>query len=77
MIRIQVYLTQQLYQKIDIIAHTENKAADQVVRELLEKGLSTRKNPITIGNAFLKLTKINAQGGPKNLSSKIDDYLYS
>ena len=75
MIRTQVYLTKQLYQEIDIVAKQEKKPAAQVVRELLEQGLQMKKKQDSIGKALLELAKINAHG-PKDLSERIDDYLY-
>jgi len=77
MIRTQVYLSTQLYQEIDIVAKKEKKAAAQVVRELLEEGLSVKKKQnSSIGRGLLALSKVNAYG-PKDLSEKIDDYLYT
>ena len=74
MIRTQVYLTKQLHQEIGVVAKKEKKAAAQIIRELLEEGLSAKKKH-TIGKALLELSKINAKG-PKDLSEKIDEYLY-
>ena len=76
MIRTQVYLPEQLYQEINLVSKKEKKAAAQVVRELLEEGLLIKKKSNNIGKALIALSKVNAHG-PKDLSNKIDDYLYA
>ncbi len=76
MIRTQVYLPEQLYQEINLVSKKEKKAAAQVVRELLEEGLLIKKKSNNIGKALIALSKVNARG-PKDLSNKIDDYLYA
>mgnify|MGYP001576370652 CR=1 FL=1 len=76
MLRTQVYLTEELYQEINLLAQKERKASAQVLRELLIEGLSQKKKRTSIGNALLTLSKIKAHG-PKDLSTNIDEYLYS
>lgn len=76
MIRTQVYLPKHLHQEINIIAKREKKAAAQVVRELLEEGLSIKKKNNNIGKAFIALSKVGGKG-PKDLSDNIDEYLYA
>ncbi|OGG00155.1 hypothetical protein A3D78_05300 [Candidatus Gottesmanbacteria bacterium RIFCSPHIGHO2_02_FULL_39_14] len=75
MIRTQVYLPEIFYQEVKIEAKKENKATAQVIRELLEEGLNIKRQKNNIGKALLTLTSIKAKG-PKDLSTKIDKYLY-
>lgn len=74
MIRTQVYLPEELYQNIKLVAKKEKKSAAQVVRRALEKGLVAEKGE-TIGKALLELSRIGAKG-PRDLSENIDKYLY-
>ena len=74
MIRTQVYLPEELYQNIKLVAKKEKKSAAHVVRRALEKGLVAEKGE-TIGKALMELAKIGAKG-PKDLSENIDKYLY-
>lgn len=77
MIRTQIYLPQQLYQAIDLVAKKEKKAKAQVIREALEKDMEKKQ-----GNAGKFLLEIAELGkklnlkGPKDLSVNIDKYLY-
>jgi len=77
MIRTQIYLPQQLYQAIGLIAKKEKKAKAQVIREALEKDVDKKR-----GNAGKFLLEIAELGkklnlkGPKDLSMSIDKYLY-
>jgi metal-responsive CopG/Arc/MetJ family transcriptional regulator len=75
MLRTQIYLPQELYRDIDLVAKEEKKATAQVIRELLADGLSHKKK-VTIGKALLKLTQVKAHA-PADTSMKIDDYLYN
>ncbi len=74
MIRTQVYLTEDLYTRIQLEAKRGQKKAAEVVRELLQKGLIRQKKQ-TLGNALLELSKIGAKG-PRDLSTNHDRYLY-
>ncbi|OGH24252.1 MAG: hypothetical protein A3B47_04060 [Candidatus Levybacteria bacterium RIFCSPLOWO2_01_FULL_39_24] len=77
MIRTQIYLPQQLYQAIDLVAKKEKKAKAQVIREALEKDMERKQ-----GNAGETLLKLAAMAkkynwkGPKDLSVNHDKYLY-
>ena len=74
MIRTQLYLTEDLYYRIQLEAKRGKKKAAVVVRELLLVGLN--QNQATAGKALMNISKIGARG-PKDLSSRIDDYLYT
>lgn len=74
MIRTQLYLTEDLYYRIQLEAKRVKKKAAEVVRELLLAGL--RQNQTNAGKALMDIVKIGAKG-PKDLSSRIDAYLYT
>lgn len=74
MIRTQVYLTEDIYTRIQLAAKREQKKAAAIVRELLQKGLVKKKKQ-TLGEALLELSKIGAKG-PRDLSTNHDTYLY-
>lgn len=75
MIRTQVYLPDELYQNIRLLAKREEKSAAELIRELLKRGLKNETKYISTGRAFLEIAKIKAKG-PKDLSENIDKYLY-
>lgn len=75
MIRTQVYLPRALYRRIQLKAQQDGKPAAQVMRELLESGLTGDERETT-GDALLRLAAVGAPG-PSDLSQRIDDYLYA
>lgn len=77
MIRTQVFLTEEQVREIKLRAHAERRAEAEVIRELLDRGLSAvPQHPReTAGESLLRLSRIGGQG-PADLSSRLDDYLY-
>ncbi|MBI5620660.1 hypothetical protein HY949_02705 [Candidatus Gottesmanbacteria bacterium] len=77
MIRTQVYLPEELYGHIQLLARQDRKVSAQVIRELLTTGLKkvVEEKKTNAGDALLRLAKIGAQG-PKDLSINHDKYLY-
>ncbi len=76
MIRTQVYLPRDLYQEVKLVAEKEDKKSAQILRELLQEGLIRRKKKGTIGEALLDLASVAVKGGPPDLSTNHDKYLY-
>lgn len=80
MIRTQVYLPKALYQEVSLLARREKKARAQVIREMLEEGLTSKKPEGTIGQALGKLIEIGEKytlkNAPTDLSVNHDKYLY-
>lgn len=74
MIRTQVYLTEDLYTRIQLEAKRGKKKAAEVVRELLTAGL--QQHQVNAGKALMNIAKIGVKG-PKDFSSRIDEYLYT
>lgn len=77
MIRTQVYLPEELYGHIQLLAMRDQKVSAQVIRELLTTGLKkvAQERKTNAGDALLRLAKIGARG-PKDLSVNHDKYLY-
>lgn len=73
MIRTQIYLPDDLYRDLKLLANTSGRKFSELVREgaeiVVEKKTKKRKK---FGEGFIGMGK----GAPKDLSSKLDDYLY-
>jgi len=77
MIRTQVFLTEDQYHNIRLQAEREKKPASKVIRDLLDEGFDQRRQQAaqSVLDGLIKLSQVGASG-PKDLSSRIDDYLY-
>jgi hypothetical protein len=75
MIRTQIYLPKQLYENIKLRAKMADKPAAQVIREYIDKGMETQQRPAQ-KDGLMKLASLNITGGPNDLASNLDDYLY-
>lgn len=74
--RTTVTLPQDLLFEIKRIAVEERKTFKEVITNALSQafGISTKKEKHT--NPLFSLTKLKITGGPKDLSTHLDDYLY-
>lgn len=75
MLRTQLYLPEDLRQEINAVARQEKKPAAEIMRELLLEGVQNRHRP-TAGAAMNRLASLRVQGGPSDLSTNLDKYLY-
>jgi len=76
MLRIQVYLPEELDRELKLLAKKESKAVAKLIRELLHDGLVKRKRrKKNAGDTLLEIAKLVGKG-PKDLSSNLFDYLY-
>jgi predicted DNA-binding protein len=75
MLRTQIYLPEDLRQEIDAVARKEKKPAAYVIRELLKEGINNMHKE-TVGTAFNRLAGLKVKGGPSDLSTNLDKYLY-
>lgn len=79
--RLQIYLPEETYQELRAEAYTKNSSIAEIVRKRMSKKVKkTEKNS---GKAhseamlkFAKLVKKKGWKGPKDLSSRVDYYLY-
>ena len=76
MIRTQVYLPEDLYNELKLLANTTRSKFSELIREgaeLVVRKKTKRKRSFDPWKDFIGMGK---RGGPKNLSPKIDYYLY-
>lgn len=73
--RTQLYLPEKTHLDLAFIAQREEKSISQLVREILVEGIYKKKG-LSSGKTLEKLASYNATAGPKDLSSKLDSYLY-
>jgi hypothetical protein len=73
MIRTQVYLPEDLHRELKLLAASSDTNFSQLIREGAELVVNKKtKRGKKFGEGFIGAGK----GGPKDLSSKIDYYLY-
>lgn len=79
--RLQIYIPEETYQELRTEAYTKNSSIAEVIRQKVSK--KTKKAQVNPGKAhaeaMLKLAKrAEKEGwkGPKDLSSRVDYYLY-
>ena len=78
MIRKMIYITRELEQYIHVLAQKQDKPEAEVIRNLLQQGIS-RREPISTGEALRGLAALGERlgmSGPTDLSERHDDYLY-
>ena len=75
MIQKQISLPEELDQKIRERVKRLNQSEEQVITQLIEKGLKTPQQWKNAGEALSSLSELGIKG-PKDLSQNIDKYLY-
>jgi hypothetical protein len=77
MIRTQIYIPETTHKELVKLAEVKRQPMAQVVRDFIEEGV---KKAIEIDytgkGAIRNLFNIKATGGPKDLSTNLDHYLY-
>lgn len=77
MIRTQIYLDPKTHKRLLNLAKTKKTSMAQIVRESVEEKIEKEEKKDTSGiEVMLRLANIRAKGGPKDLSTNIDHYLY-
>ncbi len=79
MIRTQIYLPEAMYKDIKLRAKAKGEPAAQLIRDTLETSLYKGKNIANPGvrkSWAQQAEELNITGSPKDLSRRIDDYLY-
>lgn len=77
MIRTQIYIPEPIHEALTRLAAVKAKPMAQIVREFIEEGVrNTQAVDDTGVKAIENLLKIQATGGPKDLSTNLDYYLY-
>jgi hypothetical protein len=75
MIRTQVYLSSDQYNKIKTISLKQNKSQAEIIRNALDSGLSSLRSKNN-AQGLLMMAKQAIKGVPKDASKNIDKYLY-
>lgn len=77
MVRTQIYLDETTHKKLLKLAKARNTSMAQLVREAAEEKVKNLEERDTSGVQVLQSLIDNAvTGGPKDLSTNIDHYLY-
>lgn len=76
MIRTQIYLPSEIKKELEKISRKESIPMGEMIRKILKKSLIDNRE-FRKGNDMIELTKLRLKGGPRDLSSKLDEYLYS
>lgn len=74
--RTQVYLPEELYNELKLLAATGEEKFSDLVREGVKEVIKKRKKKTKKFDAWKKFIGAGKGGEPKDLSSKIDYYLY-
>lgn len=81
MFKTYLYIPEQLKERINRTAKTQDKSKAEIMRQALEKGITAlQQQGATSAQALLKIAEIGKQfniKGPKDGSEKLDDYLWS
>lgn len=80
MLKTYLYIPDQLEEKINLTAKTQNKSKAEVIRQALEKGITAVAHQGTASAQILiKLAEIGEKyksKGPKDLSTNLDKHLW-
>jgi predicted DNA-binding protein len=77
MIRKQIYIPETMNEDLTKLAKVRGEPAAQIVREFIEEGVKKATEIDYTGKKALRsLMNIKARGGPKDLSTNLDYYLY-
>lgn len=76
MIRTQIYIPENLHQTAKSVARKKKVPLAQVLRDFISNGILEERKKLQTKN-LTSLAKLNITGGPKNLSSHMDRYLYN
>lgn len=74
MIRTQIYLPKALKYQAEKLAEEKNVPLAEIIRQALKKVVEAESLPKE--NPLFHMAKLKIKGGPKDLSSKFDEYLY-
>lgn len=75
MLRTQIYIPESIHQQAKNLASQLDQTLAELLRRLIITGLEEEKNKIK-PKSLNSLSKLNLQGGPNDLSEKMDEYLY-
>lgn len=77
MIRTQIYIPEDIHSQLLQLAKTRSTSMAEITRDFIEKGLKTSRDIDTSGKTVMrKLLNMHIRGGPRDLSTNLDHYLY-
>lgn len=80
MLKTYLYIPEQLEEKINLTAKTQNKSKAEIMRQALEKGITAIAHQGTASaEVLLKIAELgekNKVKGPKDSSTNMDNYLW-
>lgn len=77
MIRTQIYLPEEIHSQLSKLAQAKDKSMAALIRKFVKTGLKkTQEKDFSGKNNLIALSKLNLKDGPKDLSSRLDYYLY-
>ncbi len=76
MIRTQIYIPETLHTKLQRLAEEKRQPMAALVRQFIEDGVRTTGQDISGKTTIKQLLQIQARGGPNDLSTNLDHYLY-
>ncbi len=74
MLRTQIYLPENLYQKLLALKKAKDTSLGKIIREVLEKNIGEEEK--NLGNDLLEFVQGGMRGGIKDASVKFNQYLY-
>lgn len=75
MLRTQIYIPKEIHERLWRLSELQGESIAKIIRDFIEFGLRKVSDPT--GKATLRaVAKLNIKGGPSNLSSRLDWYLY-
>lgn len=70
-------MPQTLHEQIRLVADSRGEPMAQVIREILTGAISRTQKPTNRGLQTLReISRIGATGGPADLSTNLDHYMY-
>lgn len=80
MLKTYLYIPEHLNRRINYTAKTQNKSKAEVIRQALENGIGTVERQGTASaEVLLKIAELGRKNnvrGPKDSSSRMDEYLW-
>lgn len=77
MIRTQIYIPEITHKELTKLAEVKGQSMAQVVRDFIEEGVKKATEIDYTGKTVLRnLLDMKLTGGPKDLSTNLDHYLY-
>lgn len=75
--RTQIYIDEKSYRQITLLAQERGSSMAETIRKVLQDWLKKQKKVDYSGKSVMQaLANLKLKGGPKDLSTNLDHYLY-